>query len=329
MKNNIYLPITFITISSFIFGLGAYLLVTKTTLHPQFFITTCGEILKNIREHVHFNPDGALSSLILFVAFISASLALWQLVRFLISHRQLHQLRIIKDVPENLEWVMNKHGLSNHQIVVVSRGKLAAYTIGLFRPKIVVSRSLLRKLSREQLEAVVLHELYHLRSHHVLWLLLSRLISSFLFFIPVIGYLAQQLRTDFELAADAFVVGKQKTRDHLCGSLALNLQYTDSVVPHFATSPIERRVESLMDNRLMFEWIGVKQLVVSFLSLAFMLGIAFIQPSQVVADFAFETGGVCKVEEGCQTTDCSGHEAKDTHNFTPVVPASFSFSSSH
>ena len=329
MRIKISLPVVFIIASGLFLSLGTYLLATKISLHPQLFITTCGEVLKNIQEYVHVNPNGILSSLILPVAFISASLALWQLVRFLISHWRLHQLRIIKDMSENVIWVMNKYSLSNHHIVIVNRDKLTAYTIGLFRPKIVVSQSLVRKLSREQLEAVVLHELYHLRSRHVLWLLLSRLISSLLFFIPAVEYLARQLQAEFELAADAFVVEKQKTTDHLCGSLALNLQYADSVVPHFATSPIEKRIESLTGNTLLFEWIGARQLVVSFLSLSLMLGIAFIQPSQVAADFAFETGGVCSVEKGCQTTDCSEYEAKDTHNFTPIVPASFSLSSSH
>jgi hypothetical protein len=330
MKKRIGLPLIFIFTSSFALGLGAFLLVTKTTFHPQFFITTCGEVLKNIQEHVHFSPEGVLSSIILAVAFISFGMTLWQLIRFVISHWRLCQLQIIRNVPGNLEWVINKHDLSNHQIVLVNQGKLTAYTIGLFKPRIVISLSLIKKLSREQLEAVVLHELHHLRSRHVLWLLLTRLISSAFFFIPLINYL------EIELAADAFVVEKQKTRDHLCGSLALNLQYAESVVPHFATSPIEKRVEYLTGNKLSFEWIGTKQLAISFLSLSLMLGIAFTQPRQITAELSSETGGICRAEKECQATDCSSHQNTDTHNFTPLVPAppdrgepaSFSLSSS-
>lgn len=329
MKSKISLPFIFVFTSVFALGLGTYLLATKTTLQPQLFITTCGEVLKNIQEHVHFNLDGALSAVILFVAFIGAGLGLWQLIKFLISHRRLHQLRIIRDVPENLAWVMRKHHLSNKKIILVSQSKLTAYTIGLFKPSIVVSQPLVSKLSREQLEAVVLHELYHLRSHHLLWLLLSRLISSTFFFIPLIGYLARQLRTEFELAADAFVIDKQKTRDHLRSSLALNLQYTESLAPHFATSPIERRVESLASNKSSRDRIGMKQLAISFLSFSFMLGIAFIQPSQIVAETSLTTGGVCEVGEECKTTGCSSHQGIETHYFSPRVPASFSLTSSH
>ncbi|KKQ93180.1 MAG: Transcriptional repressor, CopY family, partial [Candidatus Levybacteria bacterium GW2011_GWA1_39_11] len=208
-----------------VFALGAYLLITKTTLHPQLFITACGEVLKNIQEHVHFNPDGVLSSLILFVTTISVSLALFQLIKFVVSHRRLHRFQAEETLPDNLKTIVSKHDLSQTAVVVDRNNKLTAYTIGLFKPKIIVSSALIAKLSHEQLEAVVLHELHHLRSRHLLWLLLSKLISSLFFFIPLVEYLAQQLKTEFELAADAFVVEKQKTRDHLCGSLALNIQY--------------------------------------------------------------------------------------------------------
>ena len=329
MKNRHVLPITFVAISSLVFALGAYLLITKTTLHPQLFITACGEVLKNIQEHVHFNPDGILSSIILFVASVSVALALFQLVRFMVSHRRLHRFQAEETLPDNLKEIMSKHDLSQTAVVVVRNNKLTAYTIGLCKPKIIVSSALIAKLSHEQLEAVVLHELHHLRSRHLLWLLLSKLISSLFFFIPLVEYLAQQLKTEFELAADAFVVEKQKTRDHLCGSLALNIQYAGGIIPHFATSPIEKRVESLVSNKVSLEKIGTRQLSVSLLSIGLMMGAAVIQPGQVSAGLTLESNAICRVGEKCQTTDCTSHQSIEPHNFTPHVPASFSLSSSH
>lgn len=329
MKIKINLLTIFIVVSSTIFLLGAYLLATKTSLHPQFFITACGEILKDVGEHIHFNPDGVVSTLVLLIASISVSLALLQLVRFLIAHRRLHQMKTVNDVSDHLRWVMKKHNLKRNSVLVVSDGKLTAYTIGLLHPKIVISHSLIQKCTKQQLEAVVLHELYHLKSHHVLWLLISRLISSLFFFIPLVEYLARQLKTEFELAADSFVVGKQKTREHLCDSLALNLQYAGGVIPHFATSPIERRVESLVGNKLSFDRIGIRQLVISVFSLAIMLGVALVQPDRISANSDLVFGSVCSIEEGCQTTDCSGNQAEDVHTFTPFIPASFSLTSSY
>lgn len=323
MKIKVSLPTIFVVVSSIIFLLGAYLLATKTSLNPELFIIACGEVLRDINQHVHFNLNGITSSLVLLVAFIGGSLTLRQLAWFSLAHHKLHQIKTISNIPTNLQWVIDRHNIDKTMVSIVGGGKLTAYTIGLFKPKIVVSELLIRNLTKQQLEAVVLHELHHLENHHVLWLLSSRLLSSLFFFIPLIQYLAQQLKTEFELAADAFVVEKQKTKSHLCDSLALNLQYAGGVIPHFATSPIERRVESLVDNKLSLDQIGAKPLAVSMFSLALMLGIAIVQPNQVTADSTFLTGGVCSTEKNCQTTDCTGLETRDFHNFTPAVPATF------
>ncbi|PIR56626.1 MAG: hypothetical protein COU72_05245, partial [Parcubacteria group bacterium CG10_big_fil_rev_8_21_14_0_10_41_35] len=98
---------------------------------------------------------------------------------------------------------------------------------------------------------------------------------------------------------------------------------------HFATSPIEKRVESLVSNKVSLEKIGIKQLSISLLSLSLMSSVAIIQPSQIIADFTLETSAVCRVDEECQTTDCTNNQTQSTHNFTPLTPASFSFSSSY
>jgi len=329
MKIKTNISSIFIVVSSVTFLLEAYLLVSKTSLHLQFLIAACGEVLKNVSEHVHFNPDGVVSSLVLLVAAAGVSLTLWQLIRFLFAHRKLHQMKFVSRVPYKLQWVMNKHSLKRNSILVKKDGALTAYTIGLLKPRMVVSKSLINNLTKQQPEAVVLHELYHLRIHHILWLLLSRLISSLFFFIPLIEYLAQQLKTEFELAANAFVVEKQKTKRHLCDSLALNLQYAGGVIPHFATSLIETRVESLVGNNVSFNRISIRQLAVSGLSLAIMLSVTFVQPTRISANSDLVSGEVCKTDTKCQSTDCSGYENSELHNSTPLVPASFSLSSAY
>jgi len=328
MTNKLNLPVIFIAISSGVFLLGTYLLATKTNFQPQLLISACGEVLRNIGEHLHFNPDGLVSTLILLTALVGISLTLWQLIKFIISY--LHLKRLEKnDVPRKLAQVINNYNLEENTFRVIGGTKLTAYTTGLLRRRIVLSKLLIEKLTNQQLEAVILHELYHLRSHHVLWLLMSRMVSSLLFFIPLIKHLAQQLKIEYELAADAFVLEKQKTRDHLIDALAFRLQYVSEVEPHFATSPIEKRVEYLFENKFSFERVGLKTLAVSGFSLVLMLGIALTGPSQIAANSDLESGGVCITDKECLTTDCAGNETKDDHAFSPLIPASFSLISLH
>ena len=321
-KRTYFLPFSFIILSSLVFFVGIYVLATKTTLHPQFFITACGEILKNVSEHVHFNPDGVLSSLILLIAVVGVSLTLLQTVRFFLSHKRLSgKVQKTDILSKKLSHIIQKLHLQDIPISVID-GKPTAYTIGLFRPRIIVSRSLICKAPHKQLEAVILHELYHLKNRHLLWLLVSRLISSLFFFVPLIEYLARQLKTEFELAADAFVVEQQKTRDHLCGSLALNLQYAGGVIPHFATSPIEKRVESLLTQHVSIDKIDVTRFCLSLFSITVMIGLALIQPSQITASFRENSDAICRAGQKCQNKDCFDQLSVNKSAFTSFAPGS-------
>jgi beta-lactamase regulating signal transducer with metallopeptidase domain len=329
MNHKFNISTAFIITSGSVFILGTYLLTTKTSLHPQFIITACGEIVRNIKGHIHFNPDGIVTSLIISVAAVGLGLSLTRLVRFITSHHKLVSLQTIKVLPDNLEWVMKRHQMPRNSIIVVTSHLLTAYTIGIFKPRVVISISLINITTRKQLEAVILHELYHIYSRHTLWLLLSRIISSLFFFVPLIEHLAQEIKIEFELAADAFVVKKQHTRDHVCSALALNLQYVDDTTPHFAASPIETRVESLIHKKVVLGKISLRPLSMSLISVSLMAGIAVTKPNQAVSGFTPVPDAFCQVGEVCQTTDCDNHQSNKVPNHTPLVPASYSLSSSH
>jgi len=84
-------------------------------------------------------------------------------------------------------------------------------TVGFFHPQIIISTGLIKKLPSKQLESVVLHELYHLKNKHPLLLIISEIICSSLFFIPLLKELARSMKIIFEKEADLSVIGKQKT----------------------------------------------------------------------------------------------------------------------
>lgn len=315
---------SFIIISGLIFLTGTYLVKIVASSPFQFFITFCGEVFKDIRKHTHINPGGVTSSLILSATIIGVSLAIMQVVKFALSHQQLSKKHWDKvHRSQKLNWIIRRHKMQHVVFTISDEDELTAYTTGLIRPRIVVSRSLIRQVNRSQLEAIILHEFYHVQNRHVWWLLLTRATSALLFFVPLIGYLAQQLKTEFELAADSFVVQKQKTRHHICSSLALNLKYANSVMPHFAASPIEQRVESLITKKSVPEKVRKSQLGISLLSIGFMIGLIFIQPDQATATFSNQISVVCLVEEGCQTADCVNHQNVEESYEASFMSSSF------
>ncbi|MBX3710769.1 MAG: hypothetical protein KF800_02245 [Lysobacter sp.] len=84
---------------------------------------------------------------------------------------------------------------------------------GLWRPMVFVPASLLAKMPPELLEALLAHELAHIRRHDYLANLLQRAAEALLFFHPVVWWLSRRIRQERELVADdlaASVLGEPK-----------------------------------------------------------------------------------------------------------------------
>jgi len=85
--------------------------------------------------------------------------------------------------------------------------KLAApVLVGVLRPAVLLPLSLAAELSPDQLEAILAHELAHLRRRDHLALLVQRLIEAALFFHPAVWYVSRRIDAERENACDDLVV---------------------------------------------------------------------------------------------------------------------------
>ena len=73
-----------------------------------------------------------------------------------------------------------------------------AYCAGLFRPRVWVSRGAVRTLERRELEAVLLHEAYHLRRRDPWRILVAQILHRMLFPFPLVDSLVSR----FEVARE-------------------------------------------------------------------------------------------------------------------------------
>jgi Zn-dependent protease with chaperone function len=95
----------------------------------------------------------------------------------------------------------------------------AAFTHGLIRPRIYLSRGLIRSLTHDELRGVFLHELHHKRRRDPLKFFLVTLVKDAFFYLPVARYLALYVRTWSEGAADDAAVTGMKEPYSLAGAL--------------------------------------------------------------------------------------------------------------
>jgi beta-lactamase regulating signal transducer with metallopeptidase domain/peptidoglycan/xylan/chitin deacetylase (PgdA/CDA1 family) len=78
--------------------------------------------------------------------------------------------------------------------------------IGWLRPIVLVPVSILTGLSAEQVEALLAHELAHIRRHDYLFNLLQTAIETLLFYHPAVWWISRQVRTEREHCCDDLAV---------------------------------------------------------------------------------------------------------------------------
>ncbi|QPF74092.1 hypothetical protein G8A07_15015 [Roseateles sp. DAIF2] len=93
------------------------------------------------------------------------------------------------------------------------------FTVGWWRPVVLVPAALLSGLPAPLLEALLVHELAHVRRWDYLANLLQRLVEVLLFFHPVVWWLSHRMRIERELVADAIAARQLGSAERLARAL--------------------------------------------------------------------------------------------------------------
>ncbi len=96
--------------------------------------------------------------------------------------------------------------------LVVARHVRQALAVGFFRPVILLPAAWLSELPPNVVEAVLAHELAHIRRYDLWVNLLQRVIEALLFFHPAVWWISKQIRADREMCCDELAVGVTEQR---------------------------------------------------------------------------------------------------------------------
>ncbi len=102
--------------------------------------------------------------------------------------------------------MMKRTGVSRPVRLLESVAIEVPMVVGLWRPLILVPASTLTGLSVSQLEAILAHELAHIRRHDYLVNLLQALVETALFYHPAVWWLSSRIREEREHCADDVAV---------------------------------------------------------------------------------------------------------------------------
>ena len=115
-----------------------------------------------------------------------------------------------EQLPELYECMLDASRIMDMDIVpelyVQSSSQANAYTLALqgkdTPPIVVITSTLLERCSDEEVQAIIGHELGHLKCNHSLYLTLGGLVSTPIRNLPLLGPQAEKLMRDWRLAAE-------------------------------------------------------------------------------------------------------------------------------
>ncbi|CAN5296319.1 hypothetical protein BH20ACT24_BH20ACT24_18410 [soil metagenome] len=101
--------------------------------------------------------------------------------------------------------VPQQHRLKRGRLSVLPTGELIAYTVGVFRPQVVVSTGVLA-LDPPIREAILAHEISHAAGAHMALVFMTRVVHRAFGFIPAVRLATRHLTSALESSADEAAV---------------------------------------------------------------------------------------------------------------------------
>jgi len=134
-------------------------------------------------------------SLRLLVGFISVA-----------ALRRSPQARVLTEWQQILDRLIERMQVSRRVRLLPTDRVDSPLVIGWLRPVILVPASVLSGLAPQQVEALLAHELAHVRRHDYLVNVLQGIAESLLFYHPAVWWISNQIRTEREHCCDDLAV---------------------------------------------------------------------------------------------------------------------------
>ncbi|WP_409343232.1 M56 family metallopeptidase [Paenibacillus sp. MBLB4367] len=187
-----------------------------------------------------------------FLAVSTPVLAAWFIGKQLyLSGRTYKKLSSLKNVELTAD--LNDAYLDGRNgILVVSHPDPIALTMGFIRPRIVLSTGLLQLLDSGELEALIQHEIYHMKHRDPLKTFIMSLCSSVLWYVPILKWSQKQYTAAREVLADSYAIEAMGSAESLGSALLKLLRRKQTkrypfTYASFAESSINYRIQYLID----------------------------------------------------------------------------------
>lgn len=128
----------------------------------------------------------------------------WELLR-------LRQLRRGTGMPEagllaHFRQLCQRAGIRRDVLLRLSARVQVPVMLGYLKPVVLLPVSLATRLDMQQMEAILMHELAHIKRNDYFWNILQMVLETLLFFNPVVWWLSAAIREEREHCCDDYVL---------------------------------------------------------------------------------------------------------------------------
>jgi beta-lactamase regulating signal transducer with metallopeptidase domain len=235
------------------------------------------------------------------------------------------QLFETMSLEKNYFRLISKHDLQN-KVLVYKSTKSEAFCYGLRSPKIYLSSTFLERSTPDELEAILLHEKYHMEQKDSLIMLIASCAQMLFPFFPLINDLIWNYKLKSEIQADNAAIHGTGNKKLVLSVLKKMITFPSApslAAPAFADSTLEARIYHLVDHNESGFRLSKKSIAISFFSLAIIAGI-FLMPAKTLAFNEQKddvvvciNGSNCKV--WCSTSEqyVNSFSPVQTHKYSP------------
>lgn len=161
-------------------------------------------ILLRIRSGADFPPIHAASHLgiLLFVIWLAG--VVWVAAATIIGHRGM-QRRLEKGGQPAPEWLRAR--IPEHVRLLITREPIEPVQWGIRRPRIALPEEMLARLTPEELDSVLSHELAHVTRRDNAAQLFEAILAALFWFHPALWWIERRVQEERERACDEAVIG--------------------------------------------------------------------------------------------------------------------------
>lgn len=184
--------------------------------------------------------------------------------------------------------------------VLLTDSRIEPGIFGVFRPVLLLPTGIADRLSPAQFEAVVAHELIHVRRHDNLWAALHAIVQAIFWFNPLVWWMGGRLVAEREQACDEAVLAQGADAEGYAASILAVCRYyacpPRACLAGVAGADLKRRIAAIMEfghrresSRIR---VGLAALAVGAVVTPIILGRAYGPPSQESPKLTFDVASI-------------------------------------